>query len=58
MMIMKKREAAGDLRPYIDIPTHAMPALEPGLMLDILTGCFFFTGPPPEKDALDTPNLT
>ena len=30
-MIMMKREALADLRPSIDIPTHAMPAhwLEP-----------------------------
>ena len=40
MMIMKKTEAAADLRPYIDIPTHAMPALEPGLMLDCLTSYY------------------
>ena len=33
-MITMKTEAAADLRPYIDIPTHAMPALEPNLNLD------------------------
>ena len=44
-MITMKTEAAADLRPYIDIPTHAMPALEPNLNLDFELDCLNFSFP-------------